>query len=65
MLDDGPVWQNFVIVLSTTLTLEGIDGGAQIDPLFELFDFKFCCLTDYHKLWSNCSLFVNTSYDAN
>ena len=44
MLDDGPVWQNFVIVLSTTLTLEGIDGGAQIDPLFELFDFKFLLL---------------------
>ena len=26
---------------------------------------NFCSLTDYQKLWHNCSLFVKTSFDPN
>ena len=34
--------------------------GDQSDPTS-----IFCSLTDYQKLWHNCSLFVKTSFDPN
>ena len=52
--------------LSTTinyvlsLTLEGIRGF----DFFLALNFR-SFMTDYQKLWYNCSLFVNTSFDPN
>ena len=40
--------------------------GGQIDPLPSIFlALNFCSVTDCQKLWHNCSLFVNTSFDTN
>ena len=49
------------------LTLEGIrgEGGNQSDPPSIFFALNFCSLTEYQKLWHNCSLFVKTSFDSN
>ena len=54
------------------LTLEALRGGGggrgkgQIDPHPSIFlALNFCSLTDCQKLWHNCSLFVNTSFDSN
>ena len=47
------------------LTLEALrGGGVKLTPL-DIFGFKFFFLTDCQKLWHNCSLFVNTSFDTN
>ena len=35
-------------------------GGGSI-----FLALNFCSLTDYQKLWHNCSLFVKTSWDSN
>ena len=43
----------------------GGGGGGQIDPPWIFLALKFCSLTDCQKLWHNCSLFVNTSFDTN
>ena len=41
-------------------------GGSQSDPPPSIFlALNFCSLTDYQKLWHNCSLFVKRSFDPN
>ena len=40
-------------------------GGGQIETPWIFLALNYCSLTDYEKLWSNCSLFVNTSFDVN
>ena len=45
-------------------TLKG-GGGGEIDPPSIFLALNFCSLTDCQKLWHNCSLFVNTSFDTN
>ena len=47
------------------LTLEAFRGVKLTPPPLDFFGFKFCSLTDCQKLWHNCSLFVNTSFDTN
>ena len=51
-----------------TIELEGIKvwwGCGSVDTPSVLLRFKqFCCLTDYQTFSYNCSLFVNTSFDA-
>ena len=44
-------------------SLEG--GGGQFDPPLDFLALNFCSLTDCQKLWHNCYLFVNTSFDTN
>ena len=44
-------------------SLEG--GGGQIDLPSIFLALNFCSFTDCQKLWHNCSLFVNTSFDTN
>ena len=39
-------------------------GGVNLTPSIFLV-LNFCSLTDYQKLWHNCSLFVKTSFDPN
>ena len=47
-------------------SLEGGRGGVKLTPTpFDFFGFKFQLLDRLSKLWHNCSLFVNTSFDAN
>ena len=36
-------------------------GGGEVN----LTAINFCSLTDYQKLWHNCSLFIKTSFDPN
>ena len=43
------------------LTLETLTWGG--GSLF--LALNFCRLTDWQKLWYNCSLFVNTFFDVN
>ena len=44
----------------------GGGGGDQSDSPHSIFlALNFCSLTDYQKLWHNCSLFVKTSFDPN
>ena len=50
---------------SVFLTLEALKGGGQINPPSILLAINVCSLTDCQKLWHNCSLFVNTSFDTN
>ena len=52
-------------VLKMFLTLEALGGGGQIDPPSIFLALNFSSLTDCQKLWHNCSLFVNTSFDTN
>ena len=47
------------------LNLEALRGGGQINHPSIFLALNFCSLTDYQKLWHNCSLFVNTSFDTN
>ena len=42
-----------------------LEGGGQIDPPSIFLALNFYSLTDCQKLWHNCSLFVNTSFDTN
>ena len=44
-------------------SLEG--GGVKLTPPSIFLALNFCSLTDCQKLWHNCSLFVNTSFDIN
>ena len=47
-------------------SLEGGGGGVKLTPPPSIFlALNFYSLTDYEKLWHNCSLFVNTSFDTN
>ena len=49
-----------------SFTLEGIRGFNPTPPPTSIFlALNFCSLTDYQKLWHNCSLFVKTSFDFN
>ena len=50
---------------SIVLTLEGIKGGQSDPPPSIFLSLNFCSLTDYQKLWHNCSLLVKTSFDLN
>ena len=43
-------------------SLEG--GRVKLTPP-RLLALNFCSLTDCQKLWHNCFLFVNTSFDTN
>ena len=52
------------VEVSDTLTLEALRGG-QIDPPSIFLALNFCSLTDYQKIWYDCFLFVNTSFDTN
>ena len=56
----------FDMTCTLYLTLEKLSGmGVKIDtPLDFFFVSNFCCLTDFQKLWYNCSMFVSTSFDA-
>ena len=59
---------NFSDKMQHNLTLEALGGGGgiKIDPFNSIFlALNFCSLIDCHKLWYNCSLFVNTSFDTN
>ena len=47
------------------LTLEVLRGGSQIDTLSIFLALNFCSFTDCQKLWHNCCLLVNTSFDTN
>ena len=69
-----PLFKNGKNILSFTtvlhdirsLTLEVLRGGGQIDtPPLDFLALNFCSLTDCQKLWHNCSLLVNTSFDTN
>ena len=52
------------IIYHVYLTLKILRG--QIDPSPSIFlALNLCCSIDYQKLWYNCSLFVNTSFDTN
>ena len=61
-------YQLSVKIRDYQLTLEGIRGGwvggSDCHPSLFLA-FNFCSLTDYQKLWYNCSLFVNTYFYSN
>ena len=47
-------------------SLDGITEGVQINTtLLDILALDFCCLTNCQKLWYNCSLFLNTFFDAN
>ena len=47
------------------LTLEALRGGGQINsPRFFWLFKNFYSLTECQKLWHNCSLFVNKSFDT-
>ena len=50
-----------------SLTLEALrrGGGDQIDTPSIFLALSFCSLSDCQKLWHNCSLFMNTSFDTN
>ena len=51
---------------STSFNPRRHKGGGQTDhPLSMFLALNFCPLTDYQKLYYNCSLFVNTSFDPN
>ena len=45
-------------------SLEG-GGGMKLTPPSIFLALNFCSLTDCQKLWHNCSLFENTSFDTN
>ena len=55
-----------ITMLIIILTLEGIrEGAVNLNPPPSIFlALNFCSLTDYQKLWHNCSLFVKTSFDV-
>ena len=60
-----PRYEHIPEIIST-LTLEALrGGGGQIDLPSIFLALNFCSLTDCQKLWHNCSLFVNTSFDTN
>ena len=68
IISSYPTSVSGIIVL---LTLEGIRGGGGGGGRREQSDssiflaLSFYSLTDYQKLWHNCSLFVKTSFDFN
>ena len=44
---------------------EGGGGRDQIDSPSNFLALNFCSFTDCQKLWHNCSLLANTSFDIN
>ena len=65
-----PLWNRYDFVFSVLAIIInprslGGGGGGQIDPPSIFLALNFCSLTDCQKLWHNCSLFVNTSFDIN
>ena len=48
-----------------SLTLEGVGGGGQSDTPSIFLALNCFSLTDYQKVWHNCSLFVETPFDPN
>ena len=44
---------------------ERISGFVKLPPPSIFLVLNFCSLTDCQKVWHNCSLFVNTSFDTN
>ena len=38
-------------------------GGVNLNPPPIFLALNFCSLTDYQKLWHNCSLFVKTYFN--
>ena len=57
--------EKIIRIYGAFLTLESLRlGGVKLTPL-DFLVLNFCSLTDCQKLWHNCSLFVNTSFDAN
>ena len=70
----GSIWRSKVNNLQTneliharpklnSWSLEGERGSNWPPSIF--LALNFCSLTDCQKLWHNCSLFVNTSFDTN
>ena len=62
------LWWNWDVELCLTLDAlrGGGGGGLQLTPPPSIFlALNLCSLTDCPKLWHNCSLFVNTSFDTN
>ena len=56
----------YCLVLITVLALEALrGGGVKLTPPSIFLALNFCSLTDCQKLWHNCSLFVNISFDTN
>ena len=43
----------------------GGGGRDQIDSPSNFLALNFCSFTDCQKLWHNCSLLVNTTFDIN
>ena len=60
--------QNFVPLRgggSCSFNPRSLEGGGQLDPPSIFLALNFCSWTDCQKLWHNCSLFVNTSFNTN
>ena len=56
---------DITVQIKLILTLEALGGGVKLTPPSIFLALNFCSLTDCQKLWYNCSLFVNTSFDTN
>ena len=57
---------DITVQIKLILTLEALGGGGvKLTPPSIFLALNFCSLTDCQKLWYNCSLFVNTSFDTN
>ena len=52
-------------IFGLALTLEALRRGVKLTHPSIFLTLNFCSLTDCQKLWHNCSLFVNTSFDTN
>ena len=50
---------------SLIINPKSLEGGSNWPPPSMFLALNFCSLTDCQKLWHNCSLFVNTSFDTN
>ena len=53
------------IIISLTQEALGEGGGVKLIPLDFFLALNFRSQTDCRKLWHNCPLFVNTSFDFN
>ena len=60
-----PLGVQLLFSIRANLTLEALKGGGvKLTPPAIFLALNFCSLTDCQKLWHNCSLFVNTSFDT-